>query len=611
MTLQDYHTLSPQWPTDPGVYRFLGPDGQVLYVGKAKNLRNRLSSYFSQTRTMAFKTRVMVKQAQQVEYTLVETETDALLLENSLIKRFQPPFNVMLKDGKNYNYVRIRNEPFPRLSLTRHVIRDGSTYFGPYTSKSRLKTILELIRQLFPIRTCQLDLRPDLLEKLAGKGKYKTCLEFQIKNCTGPCERLESPAQYLERMEQVKNLLRGNFGPVKRHLLEEMARHVEALAFEKAQAIKEKLSAFEDYQSKSTVVSATIRDVDVFSIAGDEKYAYVNYLKIVNGAIINTYTQELVKNLNEDEQELLAFTIPALREKFRSIAPEIVVPFPVAPVEEGVTVTVPKIGDKKKLLDLSEKNVQYFLLQQKKSAANRSGRQSPAARILQTLRQDLQLKELPFHIECFDNSNLQGSFPVSSCVVFRNARPSKSDYRHYNVKSVEGPNDFATMEEVVHRRYKRLLDEGQELPQLVIIDGGKGQLGAATKVLSALGVLDRITVIGIAKRLEEIFFPGDPVPLYINKKSESLKLIQQARNEAHRFAITFHRQQRSRNLTRTELHDIPGVGTKTAEKLLRHFGSVTAVRTADLPSLESVTGKALAARIRSYFDRPDTSGAAS
>ncbi|MEY3051559.1 MAG: hypothetical protein RLY31_1344 [Bacteroidota bacterium] len=607
MTLQDYHSLSPDWPHNPGVYRFLAADGKVLYVGKAKNLRNRLSSYFSQTRTMAYKTRVMVKQAHRVEYTLVETETDALLLENSLIKRFQPPYNVMLKDGKNYNYVRILNEPFPRISITRHVIRDGSSYFGPYTSKSRLKTILELIRQLFPVRTCQLDLHPDQLARHAGKGKYRTCLEFQIKNCTGPCERLESQDRYLERMEQVKNLLRGNFGPVKRHLQEEMARHVESLAFEKAQTVKEKLAAFEDYQSKSTVVSATIRDVDVFSIAGDEKNAYVNYLKVVDGAIINTYTQELVKNLNEDEQDLLSFTIPTLREKFRSIAPEIIVPFPVAPVDEVLTVTIPKIGDKKKLLDLSEKNVQYFLLQQKKSAANRSGRQSPAERILRTLQQDLQLKDIPLHIECFDNSNLQGSFPVSSCVVFRNARPCKSDYRHYNVKSVEGPNDFATMEEVVGRRYKRLLEEGQALPQLVIIDGGKGQLGAATKVLSALGVLDRMTVIGIAKRLEEIFFPGDPVPLYINKKSESLKLIQQARNEAHRFAITFHRQQRSRNLTRTELHDIPGIGPKTAEKLLRHFGSVNAIRAADLQSLENVAGKALADRVRLYFGQTDSS----
>ena len=603
MTNKDYQELMPTWPPEPGVYRFLDAEGKVLYVGKAKSLKNRLSSYFGSTKGMAYKTKVMVKHASSIEFTLVDTETDALLLENTLIKRFQPPYNVMLKDGKNYNYVCIRNEAFPRVFITRRIIRDGSTYFGPYTSKNRLKTILELIKQLFPLRTCSLNLSPEMIARHASRGKYKVCLEYQIKNCTGPCEALESESAYNDRVEQIKNLLRGNFGPVKRHFQDQMNRFAENLEFEKAQQIKDKLEAFEDYQSKSTVVSTTIRDVDVFSIAGDDNAAYVNYLKIVNGAIINTYTQELVKNLDDDDQKLLAYAIPNLREKFQSISSEIIVPFEVPCAEEGVVITVPKIGDKKKLLELSEKNVQYFMLQQKKDEASRSGKPTAADRILSTLQRDLRMERLPVHIECFDNSNLQGSYPVSSCVVFKNAKPSKADYRHYNVKSVEGPNDFATMEEVVFRRYKRLLSEGQQLPQLILIDGGKGQLGAAVKSLQSLGILDKVTVVGIAKRLEEIFFPGDSIPLYINKKSESLKLIQQARNEAHRFAITFHRLQRSKDFTKTELSDIPGVGEKTAEKLLRHFGAVKKIREAPLEELEKAAGKAVAAKIQTYFGK--------
>ncbi len=603
MTNKDYKELLPTWPQDPGVYRFLDAEGKVLYVGKAKSLKNRLSSYFSATKGMAYKTRVMVKNAHCIEFTLVDTETDALLLENTLIKRFQPPYNVMLKDAKSYNYICIKNEPFPRVFITRKVFRDGSTYFGPYTSKGRLKIMLELIKSLFPLRTCALNLSPSVLEKNACKGKYKVCLEYHIKNCLGPCEKLEDGASYNERIEQIKNLLKGNFGPVKRHFQEEMARRAENLEFEKAQQIKEKLTVFEDYQSKSTVVSTTIRDVDVFSIASDEKLAYVNYIKVVNGAIINTYTQELVKNLDDDEKDLLSFTIPELREKFSSIASEIILPFEVELAEEGIVMTIPKIGDKKKLLELSEKNVQYFLLQKKKEEASQTGKQTSAERILRTLQSDLHMAEAPLHIECFDNSNMQGSFPVSSCVVFKNAKPSKGDYRHYNVKTVQGPNDFATMEEVVYRRYKRLLSEGHALPQLIIIDGGKGQLSAAVKSLTALGILDKVTVVGIAKRLEEIFFPGDSIPLYINKKSESLKLIQQARNEAHRFAITFHRNQRSRDLTKTELHDIPGVGEKTAEKLLKHFGSVKKLREAPKEDLEQVAGKSVAGKVWTYFGK--------
>ncbi len=611
MTTDDYKKLVPNWPHDPGVYRFLDAEDRVLYVGKAKNLKNRLSSYFSNTKDMAYKTRVMVKHAHRIEMTLVDTEADALLLESTLIKRFQPPYNVMLKDGKSYTYLCIKNERFPRVFLTRRVIRDGSTYFGPYTSKFRVEVILDLIKQLFPLRTCNLS----LTEENIAKGKFKVCLEYHIKNCQGPCEGFETEENYNEKIEQIKNMLRGNFGSVKRHFQQEMARHAERMEFEKAQRIKEKLTAFEDYQGKSTVVSTTIRDVDVFSIASDEKNAYVNYIKVVNGAIINTWTQEMVKNLDDDEADLLAFTILEIRERFQSIAPEVIVPMEIPVADETVTVTVPKIGDKKKLLELSEKNVHFFLLQKKKEEASQTGKQTSAERILKTLQSDLQLADVPLHIECFDNSNMQGSYPVSSCVVFRNAKPSKGDYRHYNVKTVVGPNDFATMEEVVYRRYKRLLAEGQTLPQLVIIDGGKGQLSAAVKSLEALGIgvkapgegnetspqIPKVTVVGIAKRLEEIFFPGDSVPLYINKKSESLKLIQQARNEAHRFAITFHRNQRSKDFTKTELEDIPGIGTKTADKLLKHFGSVKKMREASAEEVEAAIGKGAAAKVAKYF----------
>ena len=601
MTNKDYKALLPTWPKEPGVYRFLDAEGRVLYVGKAKNLKNRLSSYFSAGKSQSYKTRVMVKNASRIELTIVETETDALLLENTLIKRFQPPYNVMLKDGKSYTYLCIRNEAFPRVFITRRVIKDGSTYFGPYTSKWRIETILDLIRTLFPLRTCRLNLSEAALKKNMGKGEYKKCLEYDIKNCKAPCEGWDTEADYNERIEQIKNILRGNFGPVKRHFQQKMMEYAEEMAFEKAQAIKEKLKALEDYQGKSTVVSTTIHDVDVFSIAADEKYAYVNYIKVVNGAIINSYTQELIKNLDDDEADLLSFVIPELRERFNSIAPEIILPFEVNLAEKDLSLTIPKIGDKKKLLELSQKNVDYFLRQKQKERLTKAGKKTNTERILRTLQQDLHMDTVPLHIECFDNSNMQGSFPVSSCVVFKNAKPSKQDYRHYNVKTVKGPNDFASMQEVVHRRYRRLLEEGQPLPQLIIIDGGKGQLSAAMNSLKKLGIADKVTVIGIAKRLEEIFFPDDPVPLYINKKSESLKLIQQARNEAHRFAITFHRNQRSKDFTRTELLDIPGIGEKTAAKLLQHFGSVKKVREASEAELSSVLNAATLKKLNAYF----------
>lgn len=599
MTTEDFKKISDTVPKDPGVYRFIDESGIILYVGKAKNLKNRVSSYFGERKDRLFRTRLMVKNANRIEFTIVETETDALLLENALIKEHQPRYNVMLKDDKSYTYICIKKEPFPRVFFTRRVIRDGSTYFGPYTSKGRVQVIWELLRQLFPLRTCQLNLAP---ENIAA-GKFKVCLEYHIKNCQGPCEGHEDEASYNAKIEQIKNILKGNFGAVIQHFKGLMHQYAEQMEFEKAQAIKERLTAFEDYQAKSTVVSSSIRDVDVFSIASDEKEAYVNYLRVVNGVIIHTHTQELVVNLEEEEADLLAYTIPQIRDRFNSIAPELIVPFEVPLTDKNLILTVPKIGDKRKLLELSLKNVQYYRAQKKRDEATKTKRQSPAERILRTLQADLQMSELPMHIECFDNSNIQGTNPVSSCVVFKNAKPSKQDYRHFKVKTVVGPNDFDTMKEVVHRRYRRLLDENQPLPQLVIIDGGKGQLSAAMESINELGLAGRMTIVGIAKRLEEIFFPGDSVPLYINKKSESLVLIQHARNEAHRFAITFHRDQRSKNFIDTELNNIPGIGEKTAQKLLTHFGSVKKVREALASELIEVLGMAKAKVVKAYFDR--------
>lgn len=604
MTTEDFKKIAETIPRQPGVYRFYDAEDTILYIGKAKNLRNRVSSYFGSRRDRAHRTRVMVKNAAHLEFTIVETEADALLLENTLIKKFQPRYNVMLKDDKSYSYICIKKERFPRVFITRRVIRDGSTYFGPYTSKGRLKIILDLIRQLFPLRTCKYNLS----EENIVAGKFKVCLEYHIKNCMGPCEGLEGEEEYNRKIEQVRNILRGHFSHVIRHFKDEMQLYAANLEFEKAQHIKDKLSAFENYQSKSTVVSTKIRDVDVFSLANDpdEKTAYVNYLKVVNGAIIHTHTQELIKNLDDDEDEaLLAFAIPQLQERFNSIAGEVILPYEVPLPQESGEVTVPMIGDKKRLLELSQKNVRYYMLQKQKQRASRTKKQTHAERILRTMQKDLQMEVVPTHLECFDNSNIQGSNPTSSCVVFKNAKPSKKDYRHFNIKTVTGPDDYASMEEVVHRRYRRLLDEGEPLPQLVIIDGGKGQLSAAMKSIRRLGLEHKITVIGIAKRLEEIYFPDDAVPLHIDKKSESLKIIQQARNEAHRFAVRHHRTRRSLQFTGSELTQIPGIGEKTAEKLLQHFGSVKRIREARAADLIEVAGLAAAKKLTQHFAKSE------
>jgi excinuclease ABC subunit C len=603
MTKEDFIAIADTIPGQPGVYQFIDRNGKVLYVGKAKSLRNRVTSYFNSVKQQMNKTRVMLKHAARVEVTVVDSEADAFLLENTLIKRFQPRYNVDLKDGKSYTYLCIKNEPYPRVFFTRKLIKDGSTYFGPYTSKWRATVLLDLIRDLFPLRTCAYHLSP---ENIAA-GKFKVCLEYHIKNCYGPCVGLEPESTYLERIDQVKNILKGNFKPVRDHLIRQMNQAAKELDFERAQHWKDKMVAFEDYQGKSTVANIHLKDVDVFSVDIDREEGLIYYMKVVNGAVINTYIAEVTLKIAEEPEDILAYAIPRIREKFGSVTHEIIVPFPVEIADPAITITVPQRGDKHKLLELSDKNLALHKLQKRREEMNRKGRVTHAERIIRTLAQDLQMDELPYHIECFDNSNIQGAYPVAACVVFKNAKPSKKDYRHYNIRTVEGPNDFASMEEVVFRRYRRMLEENEPLPQLVIIDGGKGQLSSAMKSLRQLGLDQRMTVVGIAKRLEEIFFPGDSIPLYINKKSESLKLIQQLRNEAHRFAITFHRQKRSQKFAATELTDIKGIGEKTATRLLTHFKSVKRLREATREEIAGVAGKSAAEAILRHFEEMEPS----
>ena len=541
----------------------------------------------------------MVKNASHLDFTIVETESDALLLENTLIKKFQPRYNVMLKDGKSYTYLCIKKERFPRIFFTRKVIRDGSLYFGPYTSKFRTKQIFELVKNLFPIRTCKLNLSQSNIEK----EKFKVCLEYHIGNCLAPCVGLQSEEDYDRSIDQVKNILNGKFKPVKDYIKEEMARLAEELKFEQAAQMKEKLSLFSEYQAKSTVVSQTINDVDVFSIDSNEEWAYINYMKVINGAVINTDTIEVKMNLDTDHNKILSFVIPEIRKKYNSISSELVLSEKITLAEKELNITVPQRGDKRKLLELSQKNVKYFLLQKKKESLAHIRKQTPAERILKTLQADLTMDEIPYHIECFDNSNIQGTNPTASCVVFKNAKPSKRDYRKFKVKTVEGPDDFASMVEIVYRRYKRLLEEEQPLPQLIIIDGGKGQLSSAMQSIDKLGLRDKITVIGIAKKLEEIYFPEDSIPIYINKKSESLKLIQQARNEAHRFAINYHRDRRSQNFTKSALLDIKGIGKKSTDELLKHFKSVKRIKEATVEEIAQVIGNQKARLVREHLDQ--------
>jgi excinuclease ABC subunit C len=584
-------------PHKPGVYQYFDKQNKILYIGKAKNLKKRVSSYFTESKQSG-KITVMVNKIHRIEYIVVETEFDALLLENNLIKKYQPRYNVMLKDDKTFPWICIKNERFPRVFPTRNILKDGSDYFGPYASVRMMNTLLDLIRKLYPLRTCKLNLSE---ENIAQK-KYKVCLEYHIDNCKAPCVKKQTEDDYMQSIASIKHILKGNISVAKVKLKELMQVYAEDLAFEKAQLVKEKLGLLKKYQSKSMIVSASIDNADVFSIIEEEKFAYVNYLKIIQGAVVQSHTIELKKVLEESEKELLEFAIIELRKRFESDSKEIILPFKPNIQDPKIKYIVPKIGEKKQLLEMSERNANYYRLEKKKHQSLVNPKRH-SERILETLQKDLHMKILPRHIECFDNSNIQGAFPVAAMVLFRDGKPSKKEYRHYNIKTVEGPNDFASMEEALYRRYKRLLEEKKELPQLIIVDGGKGQLSSAMKSLEKLNLRGKISIIGIAKRLEEIYFPGDNLPLYLNKKSESLKVIQQLRDEAHRFGITHHRNRRIKESLVTELTDISGIGKTLSEKLLLAFSSVENVKKASEKELIAVVGEAKANKIISFFKR--------
>ena len=584
-------------PHQPGIYQYFDDSGKIIYIGKAKDLRKRVSSYFTKQHDHR-KTALLVRNIADIKHMVVQSEQDALLLENNLIKKYQPRYNIRLKDDKSYPWICVKNEPFPRVFKTRNLIRDGSRYFGPYTSYYTVQTLLDLFKSEYKLRTCKFNLSNQNIEE----GKFKVCLEYHIGNCEGPCEGLVSEERYNEAIDDITNILKGNVSGVIRHLEKVMQEKSKNLQFEDAMKIKEKYDSLKRYQSRSTIVSPVITDVDVFTIEEDEKYAFINYLKIIKGAIIQTFTLEIKKGLEESKEELLMAGIVDIRTKIFSNAKEILVPFKLENVIENVTFRVPKRGEKKQLLDLSKRNAKYYRLEKEKQNVLKNP-QERTDRILSTMKKDLQLKEKPVRIECFDNSNLQGSNPVAACIVFKNGKPFKKEYRHYNIKTVEGPNDFASMEEVVYRRYKRQLDEENPLPQLIVIDGGKGQLSAAVNALETLNLRGKITVIGIAKRLEEIYFPGDSVPLYINKNSESLKIIQQLRDEAHRFGISFHRDKRSKKFISSELTTIPGIGEKTMETLLRQYKSVKNIKNQSVKQLAEVIGKAKAKIVHDHFNK--------
>ncbi len=572
-------------PNKAGIYQYYDKNKALLYVGKAKNLKKRVSSYFTKKQAHK-KTKVLVSKIQDIKCVVVVTEIDALLLENSLIKKHQPKYNVMLKDGKTYPWICIKSEPFPRIFQTRSLIKDGSEYFGPYTSVRLVKTLLEFFHQLYPLRNCTLNLS----DKNIKANKFKVCLEYHLDNCLGPCEGKQNESEYQIGVRHIKQIIKGNVGSVIKHLKFSMHNFSNKLEFEKAQSIKDKIDLLKNYQAKSTVVNPKITDVDVFTIISDKDTAFVNYLKINSGSIVQSHTLELKKKLNETEEELLQLAIVELRQRFKSTSKSIYCSHSLEIIWTGLRVLMPKIGDKKKLIDLSFRNSKYMLLDYQKRKINTIERQNNK-RILQELQKDLKLIERPRHIECFDNSNMQGTNAVAACVVFKNAKPSKKDYRHFNIKTVEGPDDFASMEEVVYRRYKRLLKENLPLPELIVIDGGKGQLNSAIKSLAKLNLQEKVAIIGIAKRLEEIYLPGDSLPLYLDKRSESLKLIQQLRDEAHRFGIAHHRNKRNKAPLETSLDKIEGIGPKTVTLLIEHFGSVKKVLSADKKVLEKLIGK--------------------
>ncbi|WP_108869469.1 excinuclease ABC subunit UvrC [Aquimarina aquimarini] len=581
-------------PTSPGVYQYYDKDDKLLYVGKAKNLKKRVTSYFTKNHDN-YKTKLLVKKIYNIKHIVVETETDALLLENNLIKKYLPRFNVMLKDDKTYPWICIKKERFSRIFLTRTLIKDGSEYFGPYTSVKTVHTLLDLIKELYPLRTCTYDLSQEKI----NNGKYKVCLEYHLGNCKGPCEDLQEEKEYTENLEAIRQIVKGNFKESLIRFKDQMMVHAEKMEFEDAQRIKEKIEILEKYQAKSTVVNPKISNVDVFSVISDESYGYINFLQLSHGSIIRSHTTEIKKKLDESDKELLELAIIDIRQRFSSMSREIFVPFEVD-VGEKLKITIPQLGDKKKIVDLSLRNAKYYR-QERFKQIKIMDPDRHIKRLMAQMKKDLRLSEEPRHIECFDNSNIQGTNPVAACVVFKNGKPSKKEYRKFNIKTVEGANDFASMEEVVYRRYKRLTEEEQPLPQLIIVDGGKGQLSSGLKALEELGLRGKIAIVGIAKRLEEIYYPGDSIPLYLDKKSESLKVIQHLRNEAHRFGITFHRQKRSKAALETELDLIPGIGEKTVVELLKHFRSVKRISEASLEELIEVIGNSRATKVYNYY----------
>ena len=585
-------------PNEPGVYQYFDKNEVIIYIGKAKNLKKRVSSYFSKTHDNG-KTKVLVTKIVSIKHIVVETETDALLLENNLIKKHRPRYNILLKDDKTYPWICIKKERFPRVFMTRRVIKDGSEYFGPYTSIRTVRVLLDLIKELYPLRTCTYDLSHQNI----NEGKYKVCLEYHLKNCKGPCEGLETEQNYNNAIVEIRNIIKGNFKDSLEKFQEMMSVFAEKMEFEEAQKIKEKLNLLGNYQSKSTIINPSINNVDVFSIISDETHGYANFLKIANGSIIQSHTTEIKKKLDETDTELLALFIVEIRQRFNSNSPEIYVPFAVD-LGEIVKVTIPKLGDKKRIVELSERNAKYYRQEQFKQTQIVDPERH-VKRIMGQMKKDLRLHTEPRHIECFDNSNIQGTHPVAACVVFRDGKPSKKEYRHYNIKTVVGPDDFGSMEEVVYRRYKRLLEEKQPLPQLIIVDGGKGQLSSGLKALEDLGLRGKIAIIGIAKRLEEIYYPDDPIPLYLDKKSETLKITQYLRNEAHRFGITFHRNKRSKTAIKSELEQIPNVGAQTITTLLRKFKSAKRVKEASLEDLKTEIGHSRAMKVYDFYHKKE------
>lgn len=583
-------------PLSPGVYLYYDKKDKLLYVGKAKKLKKRVQSYFTKNHD-SHRIRTLVKNIARIEHIVVQTETDALLLENSLIKSRNPRYNIMLRDDKTYPWLCIKKERFPRVFLTRKMIKDGSEYFGPFTSVRTVKTLLELVKSLYPIRTCNYDLQQDKIDA----GKFKLCLEYHIGNCKGPCTGLQSEVAYNRNIEAIRQIVKGDFKQAVKYFEELMMEYAEAMEFEEAQRIKEKLDVLTRYQAKSTIVNPNISNVDVFTIISDESAGYVNYLQINHGAITRSHTMELKKQLDETDKELLELAVVEIRNRFDSQSREIYTHLNIH-VGEELKITIPKLGDKKRIVELSQRNAKFYRQEQFKTIKIVDPERH-VKRLMAQMKADLRLDEEPRHMECFDNSNIQGTNPVAACVVFKNGKPSKKDYRHFNIKTVEGPDDFASMEEVVYRRYRRLLEEDEPLPQLVIVDGGKGQLSSGVKALDRLGLRGKVPIIGIAKRLEELFYPNDPVPLYLDKRSESLKVIQQMRNEAHRFGITHHRNKRSKGAIETELDNIPGIGEKTVVELLKHFRSTKRVKKATKKELEEVIGLSKAQKIIDYYKK--------